>query len=225
MKMAFKLTTFIMVFLAFVACNNKTTGTKAKTATAQATPTTAITKATTYQLNSGILNWTGSKALGSAHQGTIYLSKGTLGVTAGGKITTGNFTIDMNSITNTDMKEGQGKEKLEGHLKAGDFFDVAKFPTGSFQITQVEPVKGIANVTHNVTGNLTLKGVKKSVTIPATISVAGGKVTAVSPSFTIDRTEWGIQYGSGSIVGLAKDKVINDDITLVLELSASIVKN
>ena len=131
----------------------------------------------------------------------------------------------MNSITNTDMKEGQGKEKLEGHLKAGDFFDVAKFPTGSFQITQVEPVKGIANVTHNVTGNLTLKGVKKSVTIPATISVAGGKVTAVSPSFTIDRTEWGIQYGSGSIVGLAKDKVINDDITLVLELSASIVKN
>jgi len=198
MNTSFKLTSFIMILLAFQACNNKATGTKAKTGTAQATPTTSLAKATTYQLNSGILNWTGSKALGSAHQGTINISQGTIGVTAGGKITTGNFMIDMNSITNTDMKAGQGKEKLEGHLKAGDFY---------------------------VIGNLTLKGIKKTITIPATIAVGGGNVTAVSPSFTIDRTEWGIQYGSGSIVGLAKDKVINDDIALVLELSASVVNN
>ena len=77
------------------------------------------------------------------------------------------------------------------------------------------------DVTHNVKGNLTLKGTKKSITIPANISVAGGKVSAVTPSFTINRTEWGISYGSGSIVDLAKDKVINDDIALVLELNAS----
>jgi len=225
MNTSFKLTSFIMILLAFQACNNKATGTKAKTGTAQATPTTSLAKATTYQLNSGILNWTGSKALGSAHQGTINISQGTIGVTAGGKITTGNFMIDMNSITNTDMKAGQGKEKLEGHLKAGDFFDVAKFPTGSFNIVKVEAAKGVANVTHNVIGNLILKGIKKTITIPANIAVGGGNVTAVSPSFTIDRTEWGIQYGSGSIVGLAKDKVINNDIALVLELSASVVNN
>jgi len=172
-------------------------------------------------MDSGTLNWTGSKALGSSHQGTINVSKGTLGLTTDGKITTGNFTIDMTSITNTDLAVGQGKEKLEGHLKAGDFFDVAKFPTGSFTILKVEPVKGTPSITHNVTGNLTLKGVKKSITIPANIAMVGGKITAVTSSFTIDRTAWGIQYGSGSFADLAKDKIINDDIALVLQLSAS----
>jgi len=224
MKTAFKITSLLMVFLAFQACNNKAAGTKVKTGKAQAPTTTSMTTSTTYQVNSGTLNWTGSKALGGAHQGTINISNGTVGITEDGKITTGNFTIDMNSITCTDLTADQGKEKLAGHLKSGDFFDVAKFPTGSFHITNVAPAKGTPNVTHIVTGNLTLKGVKRSITIPANISVAGGKVSAVSPSFTIDRTEWGIQYGSGSIAGLAKDKIINDEIALVLQLSAS-VKN
>ena len=220
MKTAFKIT-FLMVFIAFAACTNKAIGTKAKTAEAQKV-STSVRTSTTYQMESGSLNWTGSKLVGSGHQGTINLSKGSLGVTAAGQITSGNFTIDMASITNTDLKAGQGKEKLEGHLKAKDFFDVAKFPTGSFDIVKVERVTDIPAVTHNVTGNLTLKGLKKSITIPANISVAGGKVNAVTPSFTIDRTAWGIQYGSsGSFADLAKDKIINDDIALVLQLSAS----
>ena len=185
-----------MLFLVFAACTNKAVGTKTKAAAAKTVPTATKTAATTYQVDSGTLNWTGSKALGSSHQGTINISKGTLGITENRQITTGNFTIDMTSITNTDLPSGQGKEKLEGHLKSGDFFDIAQFPTGSFDIVKIESVTGVSGVSHNVTGNLTLKGVKKSITVPANITVSGGKISAVTPSFTIDRTAWGIQYGS-----------------------------
>ena len=157
-------------------------------------------------------------------QGTIALSNGKLEV-ANGAIKGGMFEIDMASITNTDLEAGKGKEKLEGHLKAPDFFDVAQFPTGSFQIVEVTPATGVADVTHNVKGNLTLKGIEKSITIPANIAVMGDKLTAVTPSFTINRTDWDIKYGSGSFADLAKDKIINDDISLVLQLDASVYNN
>ncbi len=221
MKTALRLSAFLLVFLAFACKGDKATGVKAVTGAAEKAAK-QVTQATVYKLDSGKLNWVGSKALGDSHSGTISLSNGKLAV-ADGALQAGDFMIDMNSITCTDLEAGKGKEKLEGHLKNADFFDVAQFPTGTFEITSVTPATGIADVTHNVKGNLTLKGTKKSITIPANISVAGGKVSAVSPSFTINRTEWGITYGSGSIVDLAKDKVINDDIALVLELNASAI--
>ena len=219
MKIALRLSAFLLVFLTFACKSDKATGTKAVTGAAEkAAP--KVMQSTVYRLDSGKLNWVGSKAIGDSHSGTINLTNGKLAV-AEGKVQAGDFVIDMASITCTDLEAGKGKEKLEGHLKAPDFFDVAKFPTGAFEITSVTPTTGVADVTHNVKGNLTLKGVKKSITIPTNISIAGGKVSAVSPSFTINRTEWGISYGSGSIVDLAKDKIINDDIALVLELTAS----
>ena len=219
MKTALRLSAFLLVFLAFACKGDKATGVKAVTGAAEKAAK-QVTQAAVYKLDSGKLNWVGSKALGDSHSGTINLSNGKLAV-ANGALQAGDFMIDMASITCTDLEAGKGKEKLEGHLKAPDFFDVAQFPTGSFEITSVTPATGVPDVTHNVKGNLTLKGTKKSITIPANISVAGGKVSAVTPSFTINRTEWGITYGSGSIVDLAKDKVINDDIALVLELNAS----
>ncbi len=219
MKTALRLSAFLLVFLTFACKSDKATGVKAVTGAAEKAAKQVI-QSTVYNLDSGKLSWVGSKALGDSHSGTINLSNGKLAV-ADGAVQAGDFVIDMATITNTDMEAGKGKEKLEGHLKAPDFFDVAQFPTGVFEITSVTPATGVADVTHNVKGNLTLKGIKKSITIPTNISVAGGKVSAVSPSFTINRTDWGISYGSGSIVDLAKDKVINDDIALVLELTAS----
>ena len=167
MKTTLKISAILLLFIAFAACKNEATGTKAVTGAAEKAPAAAA-NATSYQINSGTLNWTGAKALGSSHQGTIALSNGKLEV-ANGAIKGGMFEIDMASITNTDLEAGKGKEKLEGHLKAPDFFDVAQFPTGSFQIVEVTPATGVADVTHNVKGNLTLKGIEKSITIPANI--------------------------------------------------------
>ncbi len=228
MKATINLVSFLFLFL-LVACGGSPEGQKVEATDAQ-TPApaaqpapTASTNAdiATYNLNKGTLNWTGSKVVGtSSHSGTINVALGDIRA-KGDKIIGGQFTIDMASITNTDLEAGKGKEKLEGHLKNADFFDVAAHPIATFVMTGATPVTGQADVTHNITGNLTLKGISKSITIPANVAIVENKLTAVSPSFVIDRTQWGIEYGSGSIVGLAKDKVISNDIALVLNVEAT----
>lgn len=225
MKATINLVSFFFLLLV-VACSSpegkkvEATEAKAPEKTTAAAPAAGGDIAN-YNLNKGTLKWTGSKVVGgSSHTGTISAALGDIRA-KGANIIGGQFTIDMKSVENTDLKAGKGKEKLEGHLKSADFFDVEKFPTSTFVITSAAPVTGVADATHNITGNLTLKGVSKSITFPANVAVVDNKLTAVSPSFVIDRTQWGIEYGSGSIVGLAKDKVISNDIALVLNLEAT----
>jgi polyisoprenoid-binding protein YceI len=125
----------------------------------------------------------------------------------------------MNSIANSDLTAENGKEKLEGHLKTGDFFETEKYPTGKFEITSVSAASGVEDATHLIEGNLTMKGVTKSVKLPAHVAITDSKITAVTPAFTINRTEWGITFKSG-IIGTVKDKSINDEIGLVISLAA-----
>ena len=83
---------------------------------------------------------------------------------------------------------------LTTHLKGTDFFDVKQHPTAKFESTSIEPG---ADGKVNVTGNLTLLGVTKPITMPATVSTEGGlKLTA---EFSIDRTEFGMTYGDGKV--------------------------
>ncbi|MDG1221637.1 MAG: YceI family protein, partial [Polaribacter sp.] len=101
---------------------------------------TAIKEAVTVTVNAedlnnvdiaaSVLNWEGSKPTGS-HNGTVALKSGGLLVEAG-TLTQGVFVVDMNTITNTDMAGSEGAAKIEGHLKASDFFDVAVYPTAKF---------------------------------------------------------------------------------------------
>ncbi|MEY5041425.1 MAG: hypothetical protein RLZZ414_973, partial [Bacteroidota bacterium] len=57
-------------------------------------------------------------------------------------------------------------------------------------------------------------------TFPATITVADDKVN-VTANFSINRTDWGIVYGSGSFTDLAKDKVIKDEIDFQVNIVAN----
>lgn len=157
------------------------------------------------------VNWVGTKPSGK-HTGTIKISEGNLQV-AKNTIRSGSFTIDMGSITDTDLT-GKGKDGLEGHLKSGDFFDVAKYPTAKFELTGINAVAATQNLllqgaTHNLSGNLTLKGVTQNVTFPAIVNVSKKSVTATA-DFNIDRTLWGVNYGSDGKV--AKEINIKLDI-------------
>ena len=213
---------FLVSILSFVAaCNNAPKGEKVEAEEAVETPAapttnTAAKGAATYnvQAQASQIVWTGAKLAGGQHTGTISLQSGELSLNDG-QLVGGKFVIDMNSINNVDQKPGEGKEKLEGHLKSGDFFEVEKFPTGEFEITSVAAVSGQEDATHNITGNLTMKGITKSITIPAKVVVAPPQVNAVTPQFTIDRTQWDIKFQSG-LIGTAKDKIINDEIGLKL---------
>lgn len=164
-------------------------------------------------VTASVLNWEGSKPTGS-HNGTVALKSGGLLVEAG-TLTQGVFVVDMNTITNTDMAGSEGAAKIEGHLKASDFFDVAVYPTAKFVITSVVDTEGKLAVT----GNLTIKNTTKSITIPATIATAEGITTFKSETFTIDRTDFGVVYASKKLDAALKDKFIND----LMEMSFSVV--
>jgi len=155
------------------------------------------------------------------HTGTINLSNGTATV-KDGQLESGTFTIDMNSITVTDL-EGNSKAKLEGHLKglqeksADHFFNVTKFPSATFEITSLGNKEGKTYLE----GNLTIKGIKKNISFPANTTIEGDTMTISTEVFTINRTAWNINYASKSIFTDLGDKFIKDDIELKLEIKAT----
>jgi polyisoprenoid-binding protein YceI len=95
--------------------------------------------------------------------------------------------IDTTSLT-TDIP------KLTDHLKSGDFFEVNEFPTAKFESTKIEQ----DGETATITGNLTLHGVTKEISFPATVSV-GENGLALSSEFEIDRTQFGMTFGDGQV--------------------------
>ena len=132
-----------------------------------------------------------------------------------GTLVGGNFTIDMNTLTNTDL-EGENKGKLEGHLKSDDFFGVATYPTAKLDITNVEAQGGNK---YEITGDLTIKEKTHEVTFPATVTTQGNQVTA-DASITIDRSKYDVRYGSGSFFDNLGDKTIYDEFHLQVSLVA-----
>jgi len=156
------------------------------------------------------ITWVGKKVAGS-HNGTIAIKSGSLNVD-GKKVTGGSFVMDMTSI-----KDADGSANLEGHLKADDFFGAAKFPTSTFVITKVTGTG--ANVT--VAGDLTVKGITKPLSFPATVAVnADGTVSALAGKVMVDRTKYDIRYGSKSFFDSIGDKAIDDNFEINVKLVA-----
>lgn len=185
----------------------------------------AVATGTEYVLDpsASTLNWKGTKP-GGEHYGNVAISEGVL-ISEDDKVVSGTFTIDLSSITNLDLTDTEMNGKLVGHLKSPDFFDVAQFPTAKFEITSVVeiPANNSASgdkvqLNHQVTGNLVMKGVSKSISFPANIKVTGSTISAVTEPFAIDRTQWGVNYGSKSIFAELKDKFISDEMIITLNL-------
>ena len=170
----------------------------------------------TYKANvaESVVTWKGTKPTG-AHNGVVTLEKGTLEI-ENGAVKSGEFVIDMNTIVCEDLEAGKGKEDLEGHLKNADFFDVEKFPTAKFEVSSSEVKDGKVHVT----GNLTLRDVTKSITIPATITETEDAVTFKSDVFSIDRTDFGVTYKSQKIDAALKDKFIHDLMEISFDVKA-----
>lgn len=152
--------------------------------------------------------WKGYKVIGS-HEGQISLNNGFLEF-ENGALSGGEFTMDMSSIVCTDL-EGEYKGKLEGHLKAADFFDVANHATASMQITEV--AVGRTRDAYHIKADLTIKGITKSVEFDAVI----GEESATA-NIKIDRTAFDIKYGSGSFFDGLGDNMIYNEFDLEVNL-------
>jgi polyisoprenoid-binding protein YceI len=154
------------------------------------------------------IEWTGEKITGK-HMGTISIESGFLDVkkdmVSGGKV-----VINMNSITNTDIENEDYSQKLVGHLKDDDFFGVEKYPTAEFVIIKGSKfVDGKASIT----GELTIKGITETISFEII-----KKDTDYLSTLKIDRTKFGIRYGSNSFFDNLGDKAIYNDFTLDINL-------
>jgi polyisoprenoid-binding protein YceI len=87
--------------------------------------------------------------------------------------------------------------KLTNHLKSPDFFDVRSHPKATFTSTSIKP-SSAAGATHEITGNLTLHGVTKAITIPAKVKSDANGV-AIEATFTIQREDFAMTYGKGQV--------------------------
>ena len=200
-KMKKVLIALVALSTILVSCNGEK---KEKVVVSEEVKVEEVSAINNVDLASSIMTWKGTKPTG-AHDGTIAFKESSL-VLDNGKITGGEFIIDMNTIKNLDLAGSDGAGKIEGHLKAPDFFDIAEYPTSTFVITSVLDVEG--NLA--VTGNLTIKDVTKSITIPAKISSEDGVTTFTSALFNIDRADFNVKYGSKRWIEGLKDKFIDD---------------
>ncbi|MEY4202503.1 MAG: hypothetical protein RL013_204 [Bacteroidota bacterium] len=163
---------------------------------------------------SSAIVWKGYKVTGE-HTGTVKIKDGKLSF-SNGVLNGGEFTIDMNSINNTDL-EGEWAGKLVGHLKSDDFLGVASHPTSKLVITRAIALDTKGN--YKIVGNLTIKGITKEVKFQANVKEANGSVNA-SGKITVDRSEYDIRYGSGSFFDGLGDKTIYDEFDLQVSLVA-----
>ena len=119
------------------------------------------------------------------------------------------FLRCMSSMTVTDI-QGEYAEKLKGHLKSDDFFGVATHPEATLDFTSVE-AKGTG--LYAVTGDFKIKGKTNPATFDLQISV--GEATA---KVIIDRSLYGIRYGSTSFFDNLGNKAIYNDFELDVTL-------
>lgn len=179
--------------------------------------TPSQTKNYVFDVNGSDLHWYATKVTGK-HDGKIKLKSGEVSLD-GDKLTAANFTIDMNSITCVDLTDPGYNEKLVGHLKADDFFATDKFPEARFTMTKATlSSKESAGNKYSIDGQLTVKGVTQPISFPATIVSSGNLLTAIG-KITVDRTKFGIKYGSKSFIEGIGDKAIDDNFNLEIKLT------
>lgn len=150
------------------------------------------------------IGFVGSKVTGK-HEGGF--KKFTGGFQVAGDTISGSghkVVIDMTSTWSDN-------DRLTGHLKNADFFDVEKFPESVFEVTAVERS---ADGKTKFTGNLTLHGVTKQISFPGDFAVQGN-VATLKAEFFIKRIDFGIQYKGKA------DDLIREEVVIKLDLKAA----
>lgn len=147
----------------------------------------------TYNVNAekSRIDWIASKKV-DFHTGYFPVKSGSIAV-EGGKIKGGKFVIDLSALKLTDAGGG---DRLLGHLKSPDFFDVAKFGEADYEITGVNYT---SDNTAEISGNLNIKGATVPVKFTANIRSVDDKGLFAQAFFSLDRTLLGLNYGVGMV--------------------------
>ncbi len=106
----------------------------------------------------------------------------------------------------------------DAHLRSNDFFDMEQYPTINFTSTEVELADGI----YRVTGDLTMKGVTKPVTVDfeftgAAVDPYGNQRIGFEGTTTISRKDWGVNWNAALEAG---GVLVSEKVGLEFEVSA-----
>jgi len=148
------------------------------------------------------IGFVGSKVTGS-HNGGFKEFSGAIYVLEGKLADSSTIDIDMTSTW-------ADNDRLTGHLKSPDFFDVGKYPTSTFTLTGTEA----AGEQTTLTGNLMLHGVTNSISFPAAVQVSDEAVM-LKAEFAINRKDFNINYPG------KPDDLIRDNVVLKLDVKAT----
>lgn len=162
------------------------------------------------------IRWWGYKVVKSeatSHTGFVKLKSGKFYFTDK-VLTGGDFVINMRSLTNTDLT-GEDQQKMTEHLRSSDFFEVKRYPVAKFTITKILPSKNL-DYNYLVYGNLTLKGIRRTISFPANIRTNDRFVSFESAKITLDRQKYKVFYKSA-----VRDYLIKDDIDIQIKMTAN----
>lgn len=167
---------------------------------------TQTDEAITYSfLETSTIGFTGSKVTG-AHDGGFRSFKGSFAMEGEQLVGENNqIVIEMDSLWSDN-------ERLTGHLKNADFFEVETYTESSFKLSNVIP--GQEKDAYTLSGDFTLHGVTKSIKFPATITREEDNIRLKS-EFVIKRKDYGIVYP-----GRAND-LIRDEVVIRLDMIAA----
>mgnify|MGYP002629649743 CR=1 FL=1 len=157
--------------------------------------------------DSSTLKWAASKIVSNFHEGTADIQSGNL-IRENGVFTSGEYVIDITTLVDVESNQA-----LIGHLKSADFFNIEMYPTSMFKITNIEKM----DENYEVTGDLTIKDVTNEISFNADLSQKDGNLN-IGASFEIDRTKWGLDYLSGSLLEQLGEKAIKDQVYFELDL-------
>lgn len=215
----------LSVIFTVVACKKEVSSEKKETIKETKVAQAVYEGVKTFDMGKSFIFWKGHKLIGT-HTGSINLESGQL-TFANGVLTNGEFVVDMNSIKATELMKDQDSEEedegeddgeggehddrddLANHLKDADFFDVKAYPKATFVTTSIsKETNG-----YLINGNMTIKDKTNPIQFPAKIEEGLFKA-----KITIDRTKFGVKYGSGSFFSNLGDNIIKDEFDLIISL-------
>ena len=169
---------------------------------------------------SSMVRWTG-RNLFNHHEGTVPVSGGGFMIREGA-VREASFTLDLRKIACADIADAGANALLLKHLADKDFFETALYPEAVFKAEMARPIAGatLGMPNYEVEGEFTLRGVTQPLMMPVLMAVGDdGRLTAQA-WLEIDRTRWGVNYGSGRLFAWLGKHVVNDLVGLQVKLSA-----
>jgi polyisoprenoid-binding protein YceI len=205
MKNTAVITFTFLITLLVSSCGN--TETKKIEPTLEVQELDSVLQSLNINTSTSSVEWKGVMVGIYSHNGFVSIKEGNL-VYQGNSITGGSITIDMETMTQSDSLYKTEENKLVAHLESPDFFDVANFPTATFEITSSDLG------TNKVYGNLTVKGITDSEVVENVIFDLETK--SATGTLKFDRQKYGVTYK-----GSKKDMLVGDEVEMTISLKTN----